>query len=172
MRPKKQKSRRASVIMEHRATEAVLCANHGCHTEQHPQVLFLSPRPNLENLLHPCFFLFCVPFANPSSFCPCLGGNGREILFHFKTIRSQEQGERSRPLLACCCCPLPPQFYNLCVGAIQLHAIFHALVGTSPILNNFLILPSCSSSFWKASSFLMSENLTLHFFLLAFSFAP
>ena len=49
---------------------------------------------------------------------------------------------------------------------------FHALAGTSPILNNFLILPSSSSSFWKALFFLMSENLILHFFLLAISLAP
>ena len=131
---KKQKSRRASVIMEHRAIVAIFYAQiTGVTQNSTRRSSHLSPRPNLENLHHPCFFLFCVPFANPSSFCPSLGGNEREILFHFKTIHSQEQGERSRPLLACCC-HLPPQFYNLSVGTIPLHAISTLSLAPVPFL--------------------------------------
>ena len=52
----------------------------------------LSPRLNLENLHHPRFFLFCVPFANPRPFCPSPSCHGRKkLLFHFKTINFQEE---------------------------------------------------------------------------------
>ena len=58
----------------------ITCLAHDSSCRSH----HLSPRLNLTDLLHPCFFLFCKPFAYPNSFCPGLSGFGRELFFHFK----------------------------------------------------------------------------------------
>ena len=53
--------------------------------------------------LSPCLNLRDLP-SHPHSFCPYLRGHSRELFLHLKTAHFQEQGERSRLSLACCCC--------------------------------------------------------------------
>ena len=67
--------------------------------------------------------------------------------------------------------PSVSSIFNLSVGAITTACAVHALAGTRPILKNCLT-PTFMLHFWKALFFSMSENLTVHFFLLAWSFAP
>ena len=74
----------------------------------------LSPCLNLKDMLSPCFILLCVPFTSPNSFYPSLRGHSSKLLFYFKTIHFQEQGEKGRLLLACCCCHLSSQVQPFC----------------------------------------------------------
>ena len=61
--------------------------------------------------------------------------------------------------------------FNLSVGDIPTAWAPQVLAGTMPARSNFLT-STFMKLFWKALFFLMSENLTLHFFLLLFPFAP
>ena len=120
-------------------------------------------------MLQPSFFLHCAPFADPNSVSPGLGGYGRELFFHFKAVRFQEKREREVdpffPAAAAICC----LNFNLSVGAISTACHLHVLAATIPARNDFLT-PTSMQLFWKALFFFVSENLTLHFFILAFFF--
>ena len=120
------------------------------------------PHQHLKNLLHPRFFSLCAPVADPNSFCPGLGGCDRESSsLHFQG-RTLSRKERAK---------LTPSSLLLSSILIFLSRALHVLAGTIPTRNNFLT-PTFMYLFWKALFFLMSENLTLHFFLLASSSTP
>ena len=103
---------------------AGLAQNSSCKSSH------LSPRLNLKDLLHPCFFLICTLFAHPNSFCQSLSGYGRELFFHFKAKRFSEVVPFLPAAAATCLFN-----FNLSVGS-HLHCMRSP--GTIPVLNNFL----------------------------------
>ena len=122
---------------------------------------YLSSHLNFNNLVQPSFSVFSVLFSNPHSFSPGLSRHRRDLFFHFKAKCFHEQGQRGRARFAQCCCHLPPQFKPFC-GDSSHCMNSHVLAGTTTARHNF----------WKALFFLTSENFTMHFFLLVFSYAP
>ena len=128
----------------------------------------VSPCLNLKDLLSPCFFLLCLPFTNPKSVCPSLHGHSRELFLPYTAMNKESEVDSFLPAAAAATCLLN---FNLSVGAIPRPALPTLSRGPGQFSTASSLRSSCNS-FENALFLLMSENLTLHFFLLAFSFAP
>ena len=110
----------------------------------------LFPRLNLPNLPHPRLSLFVVPLSRT----PCQGG---KFLLYFQAICCHEEGQVGCTLFARCCRHLSPQF--------------QPLRGRHP---NWM---GSSRSCWHHTCSQKHLDthfhaVLLHFFLVAFSFAP
>ena len=130
----------------------------------------LSPHLNLKNLLSPCLFLHCIPYTNTDFFCPNLRSHCGQLFFHFETRHFQENGKRSRPLLARCWLPSVSSNLNFLWAQFPLGALPTLLLVPDTLLKTFS--PNFHVTLLKALLFFMNETLTLQFLLLAFSFAP